>query len=157
MAGTAFQNRADAGSLHCVLPFEPAISKAPLKAVYIGHPLVNRADETAPRRRCAPWRGRRRIALQPGSRAAKSRTLPRLLEAASDETAERRLFVHRPRLSENAGAWVKVAASAPARPRNLFFVDGEAGRRCFRRTRRGARHRYAETCLMRCPTVLVTA
>jgi lipid-A-disaccharide synthase len=149
--------------LLCIFPFEPALFKdTPLTALFTGHPLVDRAAETraappAP----LPWQGAHRIALLPGSRASEiTRILPRLLAAAA--RLEQRLggdcsFIipaPTPKMRALAEA---VAARAPARPRRLAFVDGQARHVLLQAHAAAVASGTAtlEACLMRCPTVLV--
>lgn len=149
--------------LLCILPFEPALFKdTPLKAVYIGHPLVHRAAETrAAQQPALPWQGRHRIALLPGSRSGEiTHILPRLLEAAA--RLEKRLngdcsFIIPAPTSKMRALGEAVAAAAPIRPQRLFFSSGEARHVLLQAHAAAVASGTAtlEACLMRCPTVLV--
>ena len=149
--------------LLCIFPFEPALFKGtPLKALFTGHPLVDRAAETRAEPPAAlPWQGAHRIALLPGSRAGEiSRILPRLLAAAA--ALEQRLggdcsFIipaPTPRMRALGEAF---AAAAPVKPQRLFFVDGQARQVLLQAGAAAVASGTAtlEACLMRCPTVLV--
>jgi len=149
--------------LLCILPFEPALFKdTPLRALFTGHPLVDRAAETRAGPPAAlPWQGRHRIALLPGSRAGEiTRILPRLLAAAA--LLERRLggdcaFII-PAPTRNMRALGEaVAAAAPVKPQRLAFVDGQARQVMLQAHAAAVASGTAtlEACLMRCPTVLV--
>lgn len=71
--------------LLCIFPFEPDLyTPVGLKAIYVGHPLVEQAAKTrsepAP---TLPWYGKSKIAILPGSRAGEIRSiLPTFLKAA---------------------------------------------------------------------------
>lgn len=149
--------------LLCIFPFEPELFKGtPLRAVFTGHPLVDRAAETrdsppAP----LPWQGAHRVALLPGSRASEiTRILPALLEAAS--LLEQRLggdcsFLIPAPTAKMRELGEQVARNAAAKPQRLFFVDGQARQVMFQAHAAAVASGTAtlEACLMRCPTVLV--
>ena len=151
--------------LLCILPFEPALfADTPLRAEFVGHPLVDRAAETraappAP----IPWQGRHRVALLPGSRSGEiTHLLPRLLAAA--HLLERRLngdcsFVIPAPTPKMRALGEGAAAAAQARPRRLAFVDGQARQVLLQAHAAAVASGTAtlEACLMRCPTVLVYA
>ena len=149
--------------LLCLFPFEPALFRdTSLKAVFTGHPLVDRAAETraeAPAR--LPWQGRYRIALLPGSRTSEiTRILPRLLQAAA--LLEQRLggdcsFVIPAPTSTMRALGESVAAAATVRPQRLAFVDGQARQVLLQAQAAAVASGTAtlESSLMRCPTVLV--
>ncbi len=149
--------------LLCIFPFEPACFQGtPLRAVFAGHPLVDRAAETRAEPPAAlPWQGRHRVALLPGSRASEiTRILPRLLEAAA--LLEQRLggdcsFVIPAPTARMRALGEQVAAAAPVRPRRLTFVDGQARQVMLQAGAAAVASGTAtlEACLMRCPTVLV--
>ncbi len=151
--------------LLCIFPFEPALFQAtPLKALFAGHPLVDRAAETRAAPPAAlPWQGRHRVALLPGSRAGEiTRILPRLLAAAAllearlDNDCSFIIPAPTPRMRALGEA---VAAAAPARPQRLAFIDGQA-RQVMLQARAAAvasGTATLEASLMRCPTVLVYA
>lgn len=151
--------------LLCVLPFETALFKGtPLKARFIGHPLVDRAAETrAEPPACLPWQGTHRVALLPGSRASEiTRILPRLLAAAA--LLEQRLggdcsFIIPAPTPKMRALGETVAAAAPQKPARLAFVDGQARHVMFQAHTAAVASGTAtlEACLMRCPTVLVYA
>ena len=149
--------------LLCIFPFEPALFKdTPLKAVFTGHPLVDRATETRAETPAAlPWQGRYRVALLPGSRSGEiTRILPRLLEAAAQ--LEQRLggdcsFVIPAPTPKMRALGEAVAAAAPVRPQRLSFVDGQARQVMLQAQTAAVASGTAtlESSLMRCPTVLV--
>ncbi len=149
----------------CIFPFEPACFKdTPLKAVFVGHPLVDRAAETrAETRADLPWQGRHRIGLLPGSRTSEiTRILPRLLEAAA--LLEQRLggdcsFVIPAPGAKMRALGEKIVSSATSKPQRLSFVDGQARQVMLQSHAAAVASGTAtlESCLMRCPTVLVYA
>jgi len=149
--------------LLCILPFEPALFKdTPLKAVFAGHPLVDRAAETRAAPPVAlPWRGRYRIALLPGSRSSEiTRILPRLLAAAAQ--LEQRLegdcsFLIPAPTPKMRTLGEAVVAATPLRPKNVIFVDGQARQVLLQAQAAAVASGTAtlEACLMLCPTVLV--
>lgn len=147
--------------LLCIFPFEPALyAGTGLRAVYVGHPLVEQAAATrAEPPPALPWGPGRRVAILPGSRAGEIRALlPTFLEAARRVEAELGgevsflLPAPTPKMRALAEA---VLARHPA-PGRLAVVDGQA------------RHVLAqagaamiasgtatlEACLMDCPAVL---
>jgi len=151
--------------LLCILPFEPELFKdTPLKALFTGHPLVDRAAEArAESQPVLPWQGTHRIALLPGSRASEiTRILPRLLQAA--RVLEARLggdcsfIIPAPTRKMRALGEAVVAATAE-RPSRLTFVDGQARQVLLQAHAAAVASGTAtlEACLMRCPTVLVYA
>jgi len=146
------------------LPFEPAcFAGTPLPVTFIGHPLVDRAAETAAEPEAPlPWGGAsRRLALLPGSRRAEvSRLFPGMLAAAARLDAACpggcACVVPTPSAAIRAHAEA-VAAAAPERPPRLAFVDGLA-RQVLRQAHAAvvaSGTATLEACLMRCPTVLV--
>ena len=151
--------------LLCLFPFEPALFKdTPLKALFTGHPLVDRAAETrAEQPALLPWQGRHRIALLPGSRAGEiTRILPRMLNAAA--LLDLQLggdcsFIIPAPTGKMLALGEKVAAAAPVKPQRLFFVEGQARQVMLQAHTAAVASGTAtlEACLMRCPTVLVYA
>jgi len=151
--------------LLCILPFEPALfADTPLRAEFVGHPLVDRAAETRAETPAAlPWQGRHRVALLPGSRSGEiTRILPRLLEAA--RLLEQRLdgdcsFVIPAPTRNMRALGERVKASARVCPQRLEFVDGLARQVLLQAHTAAVASGTAtlEACLMRCPTVLVYA
>lgn len=149
--------------LLCIFPFEPDCFKGtPLKAVFAGHPLVDRAAETRAEPPAAlPWQGGHRIGLLPGSRTSEiTRILPRLLEAAA--LLEQRLggdcsFVIPAPTAKMRALGEQVAAASPVRPKRLAFVDGQARQVMMQAHAAAVASGTAtlEASLMRCPTVLV--
>ncbi|MEI7902682.1 MAG: lipid-A-disaccharide synthase [bacterium] len=149
--------------LICILPFEPALFKGtPLKAVFAGHPLVDRAAETRAEPPAAlPWQGRYRVALLPGSRAGEiTRILPRLLASAA--LLEKRLsgdcsFILPAPTPAMRALGEAVASASPAKPLHFAFVDGQARQVLLQAQAAAVASGTAtlEACLMRCPTVLV--
>jgi lipid-A-disaccharide synthase len=151
--------------LLCFFPFEPALfSDYPLRAVFIGHPLVDEVASTfaEPLARL-PWQGTHQIALLPGSRSGEiTRLLPRLLEAA--KLLETRLggdcsfIIPTPTVKMRA-LGESVLATCTQRPARVFFVDGQA-RQVLRQAHVAAvasGTATLEACMMGCPTVLVYA
>jgi len=151
--------------LLCIFPFEPALFKStPLKALFTGHPLVDRAAEARAEAPAAlPWQGRHRIALLPGSRASEiTRLLPRLLSAAA--LLDQRLggdcsFIIPAPTPKMRALGETVAAATRTRPQRLCFVDGQARQVMLQAHAAAVASGTAtlEACLMRCPTVLVYA
>jgi len=150
--------------LLCIFPFEPALfNDTPLRPLFTGHPLVDRAAETRAEQPPAPlpWQGRHRIALLPGSRTSEiTRILPRLLAAAA--LLEQRLGGDCSFIIPAPGRNMRtlgeaVAAAAPVRPQRLAFVDGQARQVMLQAHAAAVASGTAtlEACLMRCPTVLV--
>ncbi len=149
--------------LLCIFPFEPALFRAtPLKAVFAGHPLVDRAAESRAAPPAAlPWQGRCRVALLPGSRTSEiTRILPRLL--ASAVLLEQKLggdcaFLIPAPTPKMRALGEAAAAAAPVKPRHLAFVDGQARQVLLQAQAAAVASGTAtlEACLMRCPTVLV--
>ena len=149
--------------LLCIFPFEPALFKAtPLRAVFTGHPLVDRAAETRAQPSAPlPWQGAFRVGLLPGSRTSEiTRILPRLLEAAA--LLERRLggdcsFVIPAPTAKMRALGEQVAAASPAKPQRLAFVDGQARQVMMQANAAAVASGTAtlEASLMRCPTELV--
>jgi len=151
--------------LLCFFHFEPALFRDyPLRAVFIGHPLVDEvaatfAEPLAP----LPWQGTYRIALLPGSRSGEiTRLLPRLLEAAKQ--LETRLggdcsFVIPTPTAKMRALAEQVLSTCTQRPARIFFVDGLA-RQVLRQAQVAAvasGTATLEACMMGCPTVLVYA
>ncbi|MCL1920981.1 MAG: lipid-A-disaccharide synthase [Kiritimatiellaeota bacterium] len=149
--------------LLCFFPFEPELfDGTPLRAEFIGHPLVDEIAKTlasppAP----LPWQGQHRVALLPGSRAGEiTRLLPRLLAAAA--LLEERLggdcsFIIPAPTPKMRALGEQVAAAAAQRPRHLAFVDGQA-REVLRQANAAAvasGTATLEACMVNCPTVLV--
>lgn len=149
--------------LLCIFPFEPELFKdTPLKAVFSGHPLVDRAAEThAEPPVTLPWQGTHRIALLPGSRTSEiTRILPRLLAAAT--LLEQRLggdcsFIIPAPTPKMRALGESVAAESPVKPQCLTFVEGQARQVMLQAHTAAVASGTAtlEACLMRCPTVLV--
>lgn len=151
--------------LFCFFPFEPPLFKdTPLRAEFIGHPLVEEVAKTlaappAP----LPWHGTSRIALLPGSRSGEiTRLLPRLLAAAA--LLEKRLdgdcsFIIPTPTANMRALGERVAAASARRPQRLSFVDGQA-REVLRQADAAAvasGTATLEACMLHCPTVLVYA
>ncbi len=151
--------------LLCILPFEPELFEGTrLKAVFTGHPLVDRVAETrAAPEVSLPWQEGHRVALLPGSRRSEiTRILPCLLEAAA--MLEQSLdggcsfIIPAPNVAIRKFGEA-VAASAAVKPQNLVFVEGRA-REVMMQARAAAvasGTATLEACLLRCPTVLVYA
>lgn len=147
--------------LLCIFPFEPALYEpVGLKALYVGHPLVEQAAKTkAEAAPTLPWYGRSKIAILPGSRSGEIRSiLPTFLKAARRIESVKHgdcsfiLPTPTPRMRAEVE---KILAKHP-RPVHFEVVDG------------GARHVMAqadaamiasgtatlEACLMGCPAIL---
>ncbi len=147
--------------LLCIFPFEPALyAPAGLRAVYVGHPLVEQAAATrAELAPALPWSGEHHIALLPGSRAGEIRSiLPTFLQAACRIEAETQgacSFILPTPTPKMRAEVERILATTP-QPKHLTILDGNA------------RHVMAqahaamiasgtatlEACLMNCPTVL---
>lgn len=152
-------------ALLCIFPFEPPLfSATPLRPVFVGHPLVERAEETRQKPAPAlPWgKGRHRVALLPGSRAGEiRRILPRMLAAAemlSPKLAGGCAFVIP---AASAGARREIEAVVGTRFGHLkpAVVDGSARDVLAQAECAAVASGTAtlEASLMRCPTVLVYA
>lgn len=153
--------------LLCFFPFEPGLfADTPLKALFIGHPLVDRAAETrALPRAQLPWgNAKYRIALLPGSRAAEvKRLLPTMLEAA--EIIRRKCGGDCSFVIPAASAGVermigRIVSTAPCRADlNVRVVAGSAREVMLQASCAAVASGTAtlEASLMRCPTVLVYA
>ncbi len=145
----------------CIFPFEPELyAPAGLRALYVGHPLVERAAETRAEAPPAfPWYGRDRIALLPGSRAGEIRAiLPTFLRAARRIEAVKHgdcsfvLPAPTPRMRAEVE---RIIARVPG-PRHLTVVDGNA-RHVLAQARAAmiaSGTATLEACLMDCPAVL---
>ncbi len=147
--------------LLCIFPFEPALYESSgLRAVYVGHPLVEQAAttraETPP---TLPWSGEHHIALLPGSRAGEIRAiLPTFLLAARkiEEETNRTCSFILPTPTPKMRLEVERILTTTPCPKHLTILDGHA------------RHVMAqahaamiasgtatlEACLMNCPAVL---
>ena len=147
--------------LLCIFPFEPALyAPVGLKAVYVGHPLVEQAEATrnapAPE---LPWYGRDHIALLPGSRAGEIRAiLPIFLKAARRiETVKggNCSFIL-PVPTPNMRKEVERILSKHRRPQHLAIVDGNARHVMQQASAAMIASGTAtlEACLMDCPAVL---
>jgi len=148
--------------LLCIFPFEPACyALTPLKALFVGNPLVAQTEQTAAEPPpTLPWAGEPRIGLLPGSRTAEiERILPVMLDAAV--LLEKRrpgcsfvLPTPTRRMRELAE---RVIAAAPVRPSSLAVIDGQA-RHVMRQAQAAiiaSGTATLESTLMDCPTVLV--
>lgn len=147
--------------LLCIFPFEPALYEpVGLKAIYVGHPLVEQAEQTrAEVPPTLPWYGAHKVAILPGSRAGEIRSiLPTFLKAAHRIAAVKHgncSFIL-PTPTPRMRAEVEKVLAKCAAPNHFHVVDG------------GARHVMAqadaamiasgtatlEACLMGCPTIL---
>lgn len=147
--------------LLCIFPFEPELyAQSDLKAVYVGHPLVEQAAQTRTEPPPAlPWYGEHKVALLPGSRAGEIRAiLPTFLKAARRVEAIKHgncSFIL-PTPTPKMRAEVERILRRGQGPRHLTVVEGQA------------RHVLAqadaaliasgtatlEACLMNCPAVL---
>lgn len=147
--------------LLCIFPFEPALYEpVGLRAIYVGHPLVEQAAKTrAEPSPELPWYGRTRIAVLPGSRAGEIRSiLPTFLKAARRlekvKHGDCSFIIPTPtaRMREEVE---RIVRKVPG-PHHLTVIDGNA------------RHVMAqadaamiasgtatlEACLMNCPAIL---
>lgn len=145
-----------------IFPFEPACYEpTPLRPIYAGHPLVDRARKTlAQPEQPLPWGEGTRIALLPGSRAGEIRLiLPALIESAVmvEERVGKCAFLI-PAVSASMKELVgEVLSTCPRRPPRLGIVDGQA-REVLRQARAAgiaSGTATLEASLMRCPAVLV--
>jgi lipid-A-disaccharide synthase len=151
--------------LLCFFPFEPELfKKTPLRPQFIGHPLVDEVKRTLSEPRPSfPWKGNHPIALLPGSRTSEiNHLLPRMLEAAvllETKLAEECSFAIPTPTSKVRAYAEKIAASTPRRPKNLFFVDGQARPVLLQAQAAIVASGTAslEACMMTCPTVVVYA
>ncbi len=147
--------------LLCIFPFEPELyASSGLRAVYVGHPLVEQAQATREELPLAlPWYGRYKIALLPGSRAGEIRSiLPTFLRSAvrveTIKHGDCSFIIPTP--TPGMRREVERICARESCPRHLTVVDGNA------------RHVLAqadaaliasgtatlEACLMDCPAVL---
>jgi lipid-A-disaccharide synthase len=147
--------------LLCIFPFEPALYEpAGLRAIYVGHPLVEQAAATrAEADPKLPWDTGERIALLPGSRSAEIRSiLPTFLKAACEIEAAQNgncsfiIPVPTPKMRIE----VERVLLKHACPRHLAVIDGNA-RHVMRQAKAAmiaSGTATLEACLMNCPTVL---
>lgn len=147
--------------LLCIFPFEPALYEpAGLRAIYVGHPLVEQAATTrAEADPKLPWDTGERIALLPGSRSAEIRSiLPTFLKAACEIEAAQNgncsfiIPVPTPKMRIE----VERVLLKHACPRHLAVIDGNA-RHVMRQAKAAmiaSGTATLEACLMNCPTVL---
>ncbi len=147
--------------LLCIFPFEPALYEpAGLRAIYVGHPLVEQATATrAEADPKLPWDAGERIALLPGSRSAEIRSiLPTFLKAACEIEAAQNgncsfiIPVPTPKMRIE----VERVLLKHACPRHLAVIDGNA-RHVMRQAKAAmiaSGTATLEACLMNCPTVL---
>lgn len=147
--------------LLCIFPFEPALYEpVGLRAVYVGHPLVEQAARTrAEPAPDLPWYGRTRIAVLPGSRAGEIRAiLPTFLKASRrlEKVKHGDCSFIIPTPTPRMRAEVERIIRRVPGPNHLTVIDGNA------------RHVMAqadaamiasgtatlEACLMNCPAIL---
>jgi len=147
--------------LMVIFPFEVDLFKdVNLKVDFVGHPMIDELRtfrETNPNE--LPWKGEKKIALLPGSRAQEIRyILPPLLEAAQKmEKSNPDLSFVIP-VPKRRMAWVKdVLKKSKKAPCNIAVVAGMA-----REVLKQADAAFVasgtatlEAALLRCPTVLV--
>ena len=147
--------------LLCIFPFEPALYEpVGLSATYVGHPLVEQAEETkAEAAPLLPWYGDNPIALLPGSRLNEiNAILPTFLAAALEiEKAKEGncsfvIPVPTPKLRLEVE---RMLLKHPC-PRHLNVVDGNARHVMLQAKAAMIASGTAtlEACLMNCPTVL---
>ncbi len=147
--------------LLCIFPFEPALyAPSGLRAVYVGHPLVEQAAATrAEPPPALPWGKGRRVALLPGSRAGEIAALlpvflaaARRVETALEGECAFLLPVPTPRLRARVE---RILAKHPA-PKRLTIVDGQARHVMAQAEAAMVASGTAtlEACLMGCPAVL---
>ena len=147
--------------LLCIFPFEPALFEpVGLKATYVGHPLVGKAEETrAETPPVFPWYGRDHIALLPGSRAGEIRSiLPTFLRAARriEEVKHGDCSFIIPAPTPKMRAEVERILKREPCPNHLTVVDGQA-RHVMLQARAAmiaSGTATLEACLMDCPAVL---
>lgn len=151
--------------LLCIFPFEPEhFAATKLKAMFTGHPLVDRIQETRTEKQPQfPWQGHSRIALLPGSRAGEiTRILPRMLDAAV--LLEQRLvgncsFIVPCPTEKMLRLAQEVAQLHPNKPKTLNFIIGQARALLMQSDAAAVASGTAtlEACMLLCPTVLVYA
>lgn len=147
--------------LLCIFPFEPALYEpVGLRAIYVGHPLVEQAEATkAEPEPKLPWYGEEQIALLPGSRAGEIRSiLPTFLKAARRIEITKRgkcsfiIPVPTPKMRLEVE---RLLFKYPC-PRHLNVVDGNA-RHVMRQAKAAmiaSGTATLEACLMDCPAIL---
>ncbi len=148
--------------LLCIFPFEPELyAPVGLKAIYVGHPLVEQAAATAAEPPLPlPWHdARHRIAILPGSRAGEIRSiLPTFLKAACrvEQVVEGKCCFILPTPTPKMRAEVeRIVAKTPC-PQNFEIIDGNA-RHVMAQARAAmiaSGTATLEACLMNCPALL---
>lgn len=147
--------------LLCIFPFEPDIYKpVGLRAIYVGHPLVEQAAKTyAEERPELPWYGHTRIAVLPGSRAGEIRSiLPTFLRAARRIEKVKHgdcsfiIPTPTPRMREEVE---RIVRNVPG-PMHLTVIDGNARHVMLQANAAMIASGTAtlEACLMNCPAIL---
>ena len=121
----------DIDQLITLFPFEPAcFDVTPLRPLYLGHPLVDQAQETLSRpEQPLPWAEGHRVALLPGSRKREIRSLlPVMIKAAVQlESQAGKCGFLIPASSARTRAAIEAQLErCPARPERLTIVDGQA-------------------------------
>ncbi|MEG1933734.1 MAG: lipid-A-disaccharide synthase [Kiritimatiellia bacterium] len=148
-------------ALLCIFPFEPELyAGTGLRALYVGHPLVEQAAATrAAPAPVLPWYGENRLALLPGSRAGEIRTiLPTFLAAA------RRIELVKdydcsfiiPAPTRKMRLLVEKIVARSVVPAHLTVVEGQARHVMAQATAAMIASGTAtlEACLMNCPAIL---
>lgn len=147
--------------LLCIFPFEPALyAPVGLKAIYVGHPLVEQAAQT----RCEtpptlPWYGKHKIAILPGSRAGEIRSiLPTFLKAARRIESVKRgncSFILPTPTPKMRAEVERILAKHPS-PSHFQIVDGQARHVMAQANAAMIASGTAtlEACLMNCPALL---
>lgn len=147
--------------LLCIFPFEPELYKsAGLRAIYVGHPLVEQAAKTyAEESPELPWYGYTRIAVLPGSRAGEIRSiLPTFLKAARRIERVKHgdcsfiIPTPTPRMREEVE---RIVRKVPG-PNHLTVIDGNARHVMVQANAAMIASGTAtlEACLMNCPSIL---
>ncbi len=145
----------------CIFPFEPAYyAPTTLKALFVGNPLTERADQTWSEPSPAlPWSAPTHIALLPGSRRNEIRKLlPIMLDAAIllDTQRPQGCSFIIPVPTAAMRAEVQAILDTHPQPTHLAIIDGNA-RHVMRQSRAAivaSGTATLEACLMKCPTIL---
>ncbi len=148
--------------LLCIFPFEPALyAPVGLKAVYVGHPLVEQAAATRDELPAQlPWDdATHKIAILPGSRAGEIRSiLPTFLKAATrvEQVVEGKCSFILPTPTPKMRAEVERIVAKSTCPKNFTIVDGQA-RHVMAQAKAAmiaSGTATLEACLMDCPALL---
>ncbi|MFA7174597.1 MAG: lipid-A-disaccharide synthase [Kiritimatiellia bacterium] len=151
--------------LICIFPFEPEhFAATKLKAVFTGHPLVDRILETRSEPQPEfPWQGQFKVALLPGSRAGEiTRILPRMLNAAvllEQKLAGNCSFIIPCPTEKMLELAQRVVRLHPRQPEALTLITGQARALLMQADAAAIASGTAtlEACMLLCPSVLVYA